>query len=124
MGAALSIWHRHLGMPRESAEKRGTWRLGEEEEREEKISSSEKRKTEDFFEWTEQGSDAPASGERPPPRAGGAPLFHSKKSLFFFLPLPPYEDGMSGAFLGPSYPSEEIAAWLESRHYPYRTVSR
>ena len=34
-----------------------------------------------------------------------------------------YADGMKGAFLGPSYPSEEIAAWLESRHYPYRTVS-
>ncbi|HUM03279.1 MAG TPA: carbamoyltransferase, partial [Thermoanaerobaculia bacterium] len=38
--------------------------------------------------------------------------------------LPPFDDGMSGAFLGPSYPSEEIAAWLESRHYPFRTVPR
>ena len=66
VGAALSIWHRHLGMPRESAEKRGTWRLGPS--------------------------------------------------------LPPYEDGMSGAFLGPSYSSEEIAAWLESHHYPFKTI--
>ncbi len=29
VGAALSVWHRHLGMPRESAEKRGTWSLEE-----------------------------------------------------------------------------------------------
>ena len=69
VGAALSIWHRHLGMPRESAEKRGTW------------------------------------------KAAGAPL-------------PPYEDGMSGAFLGPSYSSEEISSWLSSKGYPYRTVAR
>jgi carbamoyltransferase len=69
VGAALSIWHRHLGMSRESAEKRGTWRL-------ESSSSS----------------------------------------------LPPYEDGMSGAFLGPSYPSKQIQTWLESRHYPFRTL--
>jgi carbamoyltransferase len=68
VGAALAVWHRHLGMPRESAEKRGTWRKNEDRE------------------------------------------------------LPPYEDGMSGAFLGPSYPSEEIAAWLKSKGYPFRTV--
>jgi carbamoyltransferase len=40
VGAALSIWHRHLGMPRESAERRGTWRLGGREEKKEKISLS------------------------------------------------------------------------------------
>jgi carbamoyltransferase len=28
---------------------------------------------------------------------------------------------MSGAFLGPSYPSKQIQTWLESRHYPFRT---
>ncbi|HEX7614975.1 MAG TPA: carbamoyltransferase N-terminal domain-containing protein, partial [Thermoanaerobaculia bacterium] len=33
VGAALAVWHRHLGMPRESAEKRGTW-LRKERERE------------------------------------------------------------------------------------------
>ncbi len=68
VGAALAVWHRHLGMPRESAEKRGTWRLS---------SSSS---------------------------------------------LPPYEDGMSGAFLGPSYSSEEISSWLSSKGYPFRAV--
>jgi carbamoyltransferase len=31
---------------------------------------------------------------------------------------------MSGAFLGPSYSSEEIAAWLTSRHYPHKTFDR
>ncbi len=70
VGAALAVWHRYLGMPRESPEKRGRWRKG--------------------------------SGDG----------------------LPPYEDGMSGAFLGPSYPSEEIATWLGSRGYPFRSVPR
>jgi carbamoyltransferase len=73
VGAALTVWHRHLGNSRESAEKRGTWRIA--------------------------GISAAS-----------------------VAPLPPYEDGMSGAFLGPSYPSEQIEAWLESKHYPYRTV--
>jgi carbamoyltransferase len=92
VGAALAVWHRHLGMPRESAEKRGTWRKNEGRE----ISLNGK----------EAGSGAsPAAG-----------------SLRGAAQLPPYEDGMSGAFLGPSYSSEEIATWLESRHYPYRTI--
>jgi len=69
-------------MPRDSAVKRGTWRLRKEREKEEEKISLKGR------------------GEG----------------------LPPYEDGMSGAFLGPSYSSEEISAWLESRHYPYRTI--
>jgi carbamoyltransferase len=73
VGAALTVWHRHLGRPRESAEKRGTWRLA--------------------------GVSAASVAD-----------------------LPPYEDGMAGAFLGPSYPSEEIAAWLKSKGYPFRTV--
>jgi carbamoyltransferase len=86
VGAALSVWHRHLGMPRESAERRGAWRGRPKKE----ISSS-------------------GRGE-----GGGGALGAE---------LPPYEDGMSGAFLGPSYPSEEIAAWLKTRGYPFQTVS-
>jgi carbamoyltransferase len=89
VGVALSIWHRHLGMPRQSAEKRGTWRG----KKEEKISSS-----------------GIGLGER-----GASPAVASAE-------VPPYEDGMSGAFLGPSYPSEEIAAWLKSKGYPYQSV--
>ena len=98
VGAALSIWHRHLGMPRESAEKRGTWRLGKkkEEEKEREISSNERE-------------------------AGGGETLRAGVSACV-ADLPPYEDGMSGAFLGPSYPSTQIQDWLESRHYPYRTV--
>ena len=92
VGAALAVWHRHLGMPRESAEKRGTWRKNEDRE----ISLNGKE-----------------AGGRASPAAG---------SLRGAAQLPPYEDGMSGAFLGPSYSSEEIATWLESRHYPYRTI--
>jgi carbamoyltransferase len=30
---------------------------------------------------------------------------------------------MSGAFLGPSYPSEEISSWLSSKGYPFRTFA-
>jgi carbamoyltransferase len=94
VGAALSIWHRHLGMPRESAEKRGTWRLGRREEKE--ISSNERE-------------------------AGGGETLRASASAASVADLPPYEDGMSGAFLGPSYPSKQIQTWLESRHYPFRT---
>ena len=88
VGAALTVWHRHLGKPRESAEKRGTWRFWKEREEEKKISLNGKE------------GDGGASAHPPPP----------------------YEDGMCGAFLGPSYPSEEIAAWLKSKGYPFRTV--
>ncbi|MFI5119173.1 MAG: carbamoyltransferase [Thermoanaerobaculia bacterium] len=116
VGAALSIWHRHLGMPRESAEKRGTWRLRRERERdeegEERISSS----------GIGQGeAGASAAGGVPAARRGSlAPTALSVEESPSSA-LPPYEDGMSGAFLGPSYPSEQIQTWLESRHYPFRT---
>ena len=97
VGAALAVWHRYLGEPRESPEKRGTWRP--------KNSSKG---------GTGYGSAHGSLAAEP----GGveAPVAVPADGL------PPYEDGMSGAFLGPSYPSEEIAAWLESKHYPYRTV--
>jgi carbamoyltransferase len=72
VGAALAVWHRHLGNERSSPEKRGTW--------------------------------------------AASPVSAASRSL------PPYEDGMSGAFLGPSYPSGEIAAWLKSKGYPFRTI--
>jgi carbamoyltransferase len=94
VGAALAVWHRHLGMPRESAEKRGTWRFSREEEKEISLNGKE---------------------------AGGAALL-AAGSARVAAQLPPYEDGMSGAFLGPSYSSEEIAAWLKSKGYPFRTV--
>jgi carbamoyltransferase len=87
VGAALAVWHRHLGRPRESAEKRGTWRIGKEEEREISLKGR-----------GEGGGEARRAA------------------------LPPYEDGMSGAFLGPSYSSEEISSWLSSKAYPFRTV--
>ncbi|MGZ5380346.1 MAG: carbamoyltransferase family protein [Thermoanaerobaculia bacterium] len=96
VGAALTVWHRHLGMSRESAEKRGTWRLGRDEKKE--ISANENV-------------------------AGGADARRVSGAVSTALcSLPPYEDGMSGAFLGPSFSSEQIETWLESRHYPYRTV--
>ena len=96
VGAALTVWHRHLGKPRESAEKRGTWRLGREEEKKRGIPLN----AASVDGGASKATDAPAA-------ASG---------------LPPYEDGMSGAFLGPSYPSEEIAVWLKAKGYPFRTV--
>jgi carbamoyltransferase len=92
VGAALAVWHRYLGMPRESAEKRGTW--------EPKISSKGKR---------EENAEA----------GGGVAVVASTAPDT----LPPYEDGMSGSFLGPSFPSKQIAAWLESRRYPFHTLA-
>ena len=86
VGAALAVWHRHLGRPRESAEGRGTWRLGRERE---------------------EGGEISLKGE--------------ERDLARRV-LPPYEDGMSGAFLGPSYSSEEISSGLSSNGYPFRTV--
>jgi carbamoyltransferase len=38
--------------------------------------------------------------------------------------LPPYDDGMKGALLGPSFPESEIGAWLASRGYPARQWPR
>jgi carbamoyltransferase len=111
VGAALAVWHRHLGMSRESAENRGAWRIGRKEEKEieEKISLKGRE-------------SAPAIDE---PAARSGPLVPGSLSFeetSFSSSLPPYEDGMSGAFLGPSYPSEEIAAWLSSKGYPFRAV--
>jgi carbamoyltransferase len=99
VGAALAVWHRYLGAPRESAEKRGTWKPGD---------PSKGRTVEGS---TCCGIAAGGDGfSDPPARSPDG--------------LPPYEDGMSGAFLGPSYPSADIAAWLTSQGYPFRTVSR
>ncbi len=117
VGAAFSIWHRHLGMPRESAEKRGTWRLGGRERgREEKISSSGIGQGE--AEAAAAAGERAANGTQAVPRSSSFEEISPSSSSS----LPPYEDGMSGAFLGPSYPSEEISSWLSSKGYPFRTV--
>ncbi|HTS01140.1 MAG TPA: carbamoyltransferase [Thermoanaerobaculia bacterium] len=102
VGAAFSIWHRHLGMPRESAEKRGTWKL--------------------LPRMTDVKGPGPLRGARSAPLTSAIRRgdFHPSAAA---QELPPYEDGMSGAFLGPSYRSEEIAAWLKLKGYPFQTVS-
>jgi carbamoyltransferase len=38
--------------------------------------------------------------------------------------LPPYRDGMKGAYLGPAFPSAEIEQTLKQRGRPYRRVAR
>lgn len=38
--------------------------------------------------------------------------------------LPPYDDGMKGSYLGPSYSEDEIESFLKSQNLPYRKYSR
>jgi carbamoyltransferase len=38
--------------------------------------------------------------------------------------IPPYSDGMKGAFLGPRFSEEEIESFLNTRNLPYRKYSR
>jgi carbamoyltransferase len=97
VGAALAVWHRHLGKERSSPEKRGTW--------ESPLRGKEKR-----------GISSSGRGE------GSDEALRAGLPAVSVAQLPPYEDGMLGAFLGPSFPSEEIAAWLKSKGYPFRTV--
>ena len=33
-------------------------------------------------------------------------------------------DGMRSAFLGPSFTTDEIAAWLDERGYPYQRLAK
>jgi len=35
----------------------------------------------------------------------------------------PGRDAMRGSYLGPAYPDDEVAAWLEARGYPHRTLA-
>jgi carbamoyltransferase len=74
LGAALAVWHRYLGRPRQSAESAGRWRS--------------------------------AAGRQPGD------------------PIPPYDDGMRGSFLGPRHGEDEIDAFLDSRRAPRRVVPR
>ncbi len=38
--------------------------------------------------------------------------------------LPPYQDGMKGAYLGPAFPVSDIERFLSERQLPYRRVDR
>ena len=76
LGVALAIWHRYLGQPRTSAERRGTW--------------------------------TPAVGVSGSARDG----------------VPPYDDDMQGALLGPAYSDDDIAAWMTRRGLEGERVRR
>jgi len=73
LGVALALWHRYLGKPRTSAERRGTW--------------------------------VSPGGWRGPG-------------------LPPYQDDMKGAYLGPAHSGEAIDRFLTARQAPARIYSR
>ncbi len=115
VGVALSIWHRYLGKPRESAERRGTWRpaTGRREfsarERDDRRTGEEGRAS----------NEANAEG----PGAAKDPVRQASEVLGRGANLPPYEDGMSGAFLGPSFSSQQISSWLSSSGYPFRRLT-
>lgn len=97
VGVALAVWHRYLGRPRLSAERRGRW-----------VSARGPRST----------PAAPlgaSSGQAM--RAVGAMSANERV-------LPPYEDGMKGAFLGPRFSAAEIAAFLRARRAPARRYPR
>jgi carbamoyltransferase len=71
LGVALSLWHKYLGNPRQSAEARGTWM---------------------------PTSRARASG----------------------IAVPPYDDAMNGALLGPGVTDTQARAWIDGTGYTAR----
>ena len=95
LGVALALWHRYLGKERLSAERAGTWRAG---------SRAASRAA--AMVGSTGSSSAPVS------------------SVATSSELPPYEDQMSGSFLGPSYSEEEIGAWLAAERYPAERFDR
>ncbi len=97
VGVALAVWHRYLGQPRLSAERRGRW-----------VSPRQWRQ------W--RRAPAPVGSTRAA-RAVGA--MHVDEPA-----VPPYEDGMKGAFLGPAFSTDEIAAFLDARRAPARRYPR
>jgi carbamoyltransferase len=97
VGVALAVWHRYLGRPRASAERRGRW-----------ISPRA---------WRETHRAPVAATPARSHRAVGAMRADEPT-------LPPYEDGMKGALLGPAFSAEAIAAMLERRGAPARRHPR
>ena len=60
----------------------------------------------------------------PAPIAGGLEPAGSQDAGEQERGLPPYDDAMQGAFLGPAYSEEEIGAWLAAQDYPARRLDR
>ena len=91
LGVAFALWHRYLGMPRTSAEQRGTWtarhRVGAHPEGGASLVSTA---------TTDSATDA----EVPTAEAR------------VVQELPAYADDMQGALLGPRFSDDEIAAWM------------
>jgi carbamoyltransferase len=95
LGVALALWHRYLGRPRVSAQRRGLWQAARKGAGARAVAVG-----------AGQGFEAPraeaADDDGPPP----------------------YHDEMKGAFLGPAFSDEEIGAWLAQRGYPARRLER
>ena len=91
LGVAFALWHRYLGKPRSSAERRGAWVPRKE-----------------------------ASGPTGPAKAGHyVPADQDGRSVRLQADqtrheLPAYADEMQGALLGPRFSDDEIAAWMRA----------
>ena len=96
LGVAFAMWHRYLGKPRISAERRGAW-----VPRGEGLRSG-------------AGTGA-GSGSRV-----GAPVHEATAEH----ELPPYADEMRGALLGPRFSDEEIATWMRVQGISGERLSR
>ena len=104
LGVALSLAHRHAGVPRVSAERLGTWQLPARSRAQAPADrgSGESRRS------------SPAS-ERAEAE-GGRHLARRN--------VPPFSDAMQGSLLGPSFSDDEIAEWLTQSGYAAERVGR
>jgi carbamoyltransferase len=100
LGVALAIWHRYLNNQRISPERSGAWMSGR------KWAESERA----------AGSDGSAAGSGDDSRGGAAVLVERRSA--------PYADGMRGAFLGPSFSSEQIQEGLVRDGRPFKRIQR
>jgi carbamoyltransferase len=91
LGVAFALWYRYLGMPRTSAEQRGTWTA-----RHRVDAHSEGAPSPVATATTDSATDA----EVPTPKAR------------VVQEPPAYDDDMQGALLGPHFSDDEIAAWM------------
>ena len=96
LGVALALWHRHLGKPRLSPERAGTW------------------------ERPPGAKGTPTACRR---GYGGQDRLARATAVRKDAP-PKYADGMSGSYLGPSFSEDEIARFLTTNNYKARRVAR
>ena len=108
LGVALALWHRYLQKPRVSAERAGRWRSASQQRAAVASSASA---------LTSHAADSVAVMDPPSHQRGEMDSGQTNG-------LPPYEDQMRGAFLGPAFSDDEIGAWLAEQGYPATRCDR